>query len=267
VGDIGPDTRIIRIDPVLNTVSTWADDGQWTDGGFGTGGMVYNQKDGFYVAHGGSLWFVPLLSDGSAGTASVVTLTGTQAADGSSAINADGMVWAGGNTIFYAENDAFVPGFNGIIHRVELQDSLNGTNERFEERLNDPSGVFFADETLYVAESQFGVALGINFVPTSNPFCIKPYEVNDIPLSTKEIITPQKVLLSPNPAADVVRISSPQGSLKSIALYDLTGRIVETGEVNGPQAHITLADLPEGMYWVKGEWEIGGTFMQPLLVK
>ncbi|MEM1221026.1 MAG: hypothetical protein AAGH79_19040, partial [Bacteroidota bacterium] len=136
IGDIGPDTRIIKIDPNTNEVSTWADDSAWTDGSFGTGGMVWNQTDGFYVAHAGALWFVPQNSDGTAGTATQVTLTGTTAVDGSAAVNADGMTWAGSNTIFYAENDVFTPGWNGIVHRVELSDATTGTNMNYLEQIN-----------------------------------------------------------------------------------------------------------------------------------
>ena len=180
IGDIGPDTRIIKIDPIDNIVTTWADDAQWTDGGFGTGGMVFNQEDGFYVAHAGALWYVPLEADGTAGMAVNVNLTGTTAIDGSTTINADGMAWAGANTIFYAENDVFVPGYQGIVHRITLSDAINGTNSNYLTGINDCSGVFFEDNTLYVNESQFGVAFGVNFVPTSNPFCVKTYSVTDV---------------------------------------------------------------------------------------
>ena len=271
IGDIGPDTRIIKIDPTTNEVTTWADDNQWTDGGFGTGGMVWNKTDGFYVAHAGSLWLVPQNEDGSAGTASIVNLTGTTAVDGSSVVNADGMVWAGNNTIFYAENDVFTPGWNGIVHRIELSDATSGTNSNFIEGVNDCSGVYFDNfnglDYLYVNESQFGVAFGVNFVPTSNPFCVKAYEINDVVSSIIQIVGESTAItIAPNPIINQVNVVHKEGKqIQHLEIYTLNGQMTKRIPVNSESALISTADLANGVYLLKGSLADGQQFSAKLI--
>jgi len=272
VGDIGPDTRIIKIDPVTNQVTTWADDSQWTDGGFGTGGMVWNKTDAFYVAHGGTLWYVPQNSDGSAGAAVAVNLTGTVAIDGSSAINADGMTWAGANTIFYAENDVFTPGWNGIIHRVELNGATTGTNVNYITGINDNSGVYFdtfnGQDYLYVNESQFGVPFGVNFVPTSNPFCVKVFEVNDVLSSVEEGASGfQQISIFPNPVTDVLQIRHIEGRpLQTLDLYAIDGTLVQHMELNTPSAQVSVAGMDNGVYMAHGKLSDGTPFSRKIVL-
>ena len=253
VGDIGPDTRIIKIDPNNNEVTTWADDSQWTDGGFGTGGMVWNKSNGFYVAHAGSLWFVPQNDDGTAGEAAEVSLTGTTAIDGSGAVNADGMTWAGDNTIFYAENDVFTPGWNGIIHRIELSNATTGANANYIEGINDCSGVYFSGNTLYVNESQFGVAFGVNFVPTSNPFCVKTFEVDDIISSTGQIeLEENTIRVFPNPSTGAVSVASENGEIiERVEVFSLEGRLVKSITLESDTGNMFLSGLHNGLYLVK----------------
>ena len=257
IGDIGPDTRIIKIDPNTNEVTTWADDSQWTDGGFGTGGMVWNESDGFYVAHAGALWYVPQNMDGTAGAAEAVSLTGTTAIDGSNAVNADGMTWAGNNTLFYAENDAFVPGWAGIVHRIELEDATTGVNSNYIEGINDCSGVYFGNfegqDYLYVGESQFGVAFGVNFVPPSNPFCVKTYAVNDIvsSVSDQEFLT-SLVSVYPNPATDRVQVRlKNEAVIERLEIYTTEGRLISKHPQNTSTGDLNIVHLDSGAYLLK----------------
>ncbi len=257
IGDIGPDTRIIKINPTSNQVDTWADDSQWTDGGFGTGGMVWNKKDGFYVAHAGALWYIPQQSDGTAGTATMVTLAGTTAIDGSSLVNADGMTWAGSSTIFYAENDVFTPGWNGIVHRIELSDATNGTNTNYIEGINDCSGVYFSkfdgQDYLLVNESQFGVPFGINFVPPSNPFCVKTFAVNDVISSLSEGLNPKSAIqIFPNPSNKEVVIKSDRlETFTRAEIYTLDGKLVEAYPLDGLSAQLSTQSLETGTYLLR----------------
>ena len=257
VGDIGPDTRIIKIDPATNEVTTWADDSQWTDGSFGTGGMVWNKTDGFYVAHAGSLWYVPQNTDGTAGAAEVVNLTGTTAIDGSNTVNADGMTWAGNNTIFYAENDVFTPGWNGIVHQIVLSDAGNGTNSNFIENINDCSGVYFSNfdgqDYLYVNESQFGVAFGVNFVPTSNPFCVKTFEINDISTSVfGDKYNNSTVTVFPNPSNGEIQIKSKIGqTFERVEIYSLNGKLIKIFPINGAENKLSVKGIDNGVYLLK----------------
>ncbi len=273
VGDIGPDTRIIKIDPNTDEVTTWADNSQWTDGGFGTGGMVWNQEDGFYVAHAGVLWYVPQNADGTAGAAVEVSLTGTIAADGSSTVNADGMTWAGSNTIFYAENDVFTPGWNGIVHRIDLSDATTGVNANYIQGINDCSGVYFSNfagqDYLYVNESQFGVAFGVNFVPTSNPFCVKTYEVDDISTSTIELTSGDRaVSVYPNPTSGQVQIRAENGeALERVELYSIDGKLIDTYSLETIVGNLILKETADGVYLLKVFLSNGQASQSKLVIK
>ncbi len=280
VGDIGPDTRILKIDPQTDEVTVWADDAQWTDGGFGTGGMVFNQEGAFYVAHAGSLWYVPINEDGSAGAATKVTLTGTIALDGSETVNADGMTWAGDNTIFYAENDVFTPGHNGIVHRITLSDDTTGQSTVFDSGFDDCSGVFLnsfeGKNTLYVNESQFGVNFGVNFVPTSNPFCVRAFEIGDLgtPTSIDDNLgdgVGQMFNLYPNPTSDEITIEVlTQEKIEVFELMNLQGQLVESingGELRRNAFKVNVNKLSAGVYMARLVDSKGNGLSQKFIIK
>ena len=71
------------------------------------------------------------------------------------------------------------------------------------------------------------------------------------PLSTNTFDT-SKVVLYPNPADGKVNLSNPrQIDLKNVTIYDLTGRIVLTGNssgMNGNEIQIDGSILPSGHY-------------------
>ncbi len=165
------------------------------------------------------------------------------------------MTWAGTNNIFYAENDVFTPGWNGIIHRVELNGATAGTNVNFNTGINDNSGVYFdtfnGQYYLYVNESQFGVPFGVNFVPTSNPFCVKVFEVNDVISSVEEGASGfQQISIFPNPVLMccryVIRKDVPFRRLISMPSTELWSNTWNS----------TL--LPLGFRWP--EWTMGFTW-------
>ncbi len=179
VSDIGPDSRIIKIDPSTNTVSVWADDAQWADGGFGMGGIVFNQSNGIYASQSDLLWFVPINADGTSGTVEQVTFAG-----GDNGVPADGLTWIGNNTMYYCDNDAFTPGPNGTFTQIVLNSPTTGTQTQIASDIADASGASFdpSTNTLYAAASQFGAAFGVDAAP-ENPFCVRTFEyvpvVND----------------------------------------------------------------------------------------
>ena len=265
VGDIGPDSRIIKIDRATDEVTSWADDAQWADGGFGTGGMIYNQTDAFYVSQGGTLWYVPVNEDGSAGAAEAVSLSGLVAIDSSSTVSADGMTWAGDNVIFYAENDVFTPGPNGIVHAIRLTDATTGQASRFVEGLTDVSGVYFADfngqDYLFANESQFGVSFGVDAGPATNPFCVKAFTVD---LSAIGVVTSIDGIsgrntlgfkLFPNPTSGLLNVELEENkTVQSLRLYSLDGRLVYALEKKGHGSSvesIDLAGLNSGIYLIQ----------------
>lgn len=175
VGDIGPKTRIIKIEPIKDKVSVWAQDQQWNQNGFGMGGMVFNKKDGFYAAHKGKLWFIKMNADGTAAPAEEVEIAGLINVKGQSSVASDGMVWADDNTLYYAENDAMVPGANGILHKIVLSDETHGDNTNIVLGLKDPSGVYFYNDRIFVAESQLGHMFKTDEGKPTLPFAVTVY--------------------------------------------------------------------------------------------
>ena len=157
VSDVGPDARIVRIDPNSDEVTIWADGTNFTDGGFGLGGMVHNDSSGLYYSQNKQLFYVGIGSDGTAEESVEVDTNGAE-------VDADGMTWAGENTIYYNVNDVFVPGAQGTTHKLVLSDATTATDSVFQSELSDSSGAFYTtyneEPYLFVCESQLGFAFG-----------------------------------------------------------------------------------------------------------
>jgi sugar lactone lactonase YvrE len=171
VGDFGPSPRILRIDPVTDTVSTWATSDQWVSGGLGVGGMVYSGA-GLYAAHNNLLWYIAIHGDGTSAAPEAVKIAGDPV------IFADGMAWTGGGLV-YAENDALVAGPHGTVFSVQFSDPTTATRSVVHADLQDPSGVAEADVDghayLLVNESQLGFVLGVDTGQRSVPYHIKVF--------------------------------------------------------------------------------------------
>lgn len=174
VSDIGPDARIIKINIATNVISVWADGTNFTDGGFGLGGMIFNKTSGFYYSQNKKLFFVGLAPNGSAQQSIEVNTGGAE-------VDADGMTWAGNNTIYYNFNDVFVPGAQGFTGKIVLSNTTTGIHSVYQSGLRDSSGIFFSSYAssnyLFVCESQFGYAFGVDNGNTTNPFAIKVYKL------------------------------------------------------------------------------------------
>ena len=125
-----------------------------------------------YAVHGGKLWNITLAGNGDLGTVTEVT--------GVSNVFADGMTWAGGNTLYYAENDAQNPANAGIVYKVTLNsNNISGTATQASipsnGSLNNPSGINFQrinnKNYLFVNESQI-------FNTPITPFKVNIHEIN-----------------------------------------------------------------------------------------
>ena len=55
----------------------------------------------------------------------------------------------------------------------------------------------------------------------------------------------------PNPNSGVFNIESKQGGVKSIDIYDVTGRNVYSGTMNNSTTKINIGEMPNGVYSVK----------------
>jgi len=75
-------------------------------------------------------------------------------------------------------------------------------------------------------------------------------------LSRGDFNNDNSVKLYPNPARNIVTISA-DGNVRSIEMYDIQGRLLETGTVNDSSTTIDLSARPSGMYFVKVYTEKG----------
>ena len=128
---------------------------------------------------------------------------------------------------------------------------------------------FRGQDYLYVNESQFGVAFGVNFVPTSNPFCVKTYAVNDISTGLFEV-QPERTPLQvyPNPSQGTVQIESQDGVvLQRAELFSLDGRLIDSFELSASMEPLRIKNLASGTYWLKAIQENGRTSSAPLVIE
>lgn len=166
VGDIGPEPRIVRIDPATGTVSVWAADAAWKRGSFGIGGMAV-VGNSLYASHDNRLWHIGRNADGSAAAAQPVSV------EGDPVIFADGMT-AAGASLYYAENDLFTPGAKGVAYRIDFTAPTRAVRSVVATGLFDPSGIAVATQGgkdyLLINESRLGFAVGTEQGSAPGPY-------------------------------------------------------------------------------------------------
>lgn len=180
IGDIGPDARILRVDPESEGAATvWADPTAFSDGGFGLGGMVFGAGAIYGIQAPGLFYRVPILVDGTAGP-----LEAVRAVDASgeafTSFFADGMAWFDGD-IYYALNDAQQAGANGVVFKVDFDAPTSAVITPLQTGLKDPSGVTVGEvlgqPTLFVNESQLGHAFGVDSGMPTVPYRVLRFEL------------------------------------------------------------------------------------------
>ena len=70
----------------------------------------------------------------------------------------------------------------------------------------------------------------------------------------------------PNPARDIVHISSPQQLMISVELYNSVGAIVGTEIINGQEHLLDSSNFPQGIYFLTVVLENGGKIVQKLVL-
>lgn len=72
------------------------------------------------------------------------------------------------------------------------------------------------------------------------------------PVGTKEITSHYGIKVYPNPAETELYVNTGDfGSLSSLSIYDLAGRLMQTGKITmNPIQKVPLNDLPTGMYFI-----------------
>ncbi|GEP50343.1 hypothetical protein FNO01nite_10150 [Flavobacterium noncentrifugens] len=77
-------------------------------------------------------------------------------------------------------------------------------------------------------------------------------------LSVKDVVADLSIRIFPNPANDIVNIKS-GGILKSVALFDIGGRLIEKQFPNAESAHLDMSLKSSGLYFVKIITDKGST--------
>jgi len=81
-----------------------------------------------------------------------------------------------------------------------------------------------------------------------------PFEItidNNLGLADNSILS--SLLLYPNPASEIVRLGNPQNlELESISIYDMTGRLIKTIDLEGMEIEqlINTSELSKANYFV-----------------
>ncbi|MEM9719148.1 MAG: T9SS type A sorting domain-containing protein [Bacteroidota bacterium] len=153
-----PTPRIIEIDPTTGDINeNWFTSDEWDASISALGGVIYDDEGAFYISQGNKMWYLPI-SEGTPGTLQEVTVRGINV------IDADGITWAGNNTLYYAQNDAFNPENAGTVYKVVFTDSVTAIGRVLASELDDTSGVWYVedeeDEYVLVNESQMGAWFG-----------------------------------------------------------------------------------------------------------
>lgn len=172
VGDFA-NPRIIQVDPKTGDVNAeWFTSAEWDpsiDGNLG--GMIYDNKGGFYAYLGFNLWYLPI-KRGEPGELQKVSISGLSAEQ----INMDGISWDKKNKkLYYASNDAMNPENKGTVYQLEFTDNTTAKGSILMSDLDDSSGLWYSrskdGEFLMVCESQFGALFGLKTF--EGPFNIK----------------------------------------------------------------------------------------------
>jgi len=69
-------------------------------------------------------------------------------------------------------------------------------------------------------------------------------------LSVKEMQAPNKLMLSPNPAQNIVKVNGIKGNA-NYQIFDMTGKLRMSGQIIANQSEIDVQDFTDGLYLLK----------------
>ena len=73
----------------------------------------------------------------------------------------------------------------------------------------------------------------------------------DVPSSLREVSAKNTFKMYPNPASTQVTISGNEGLVKSVQVFDITGKLVMTNQSNSVQVTLNIENLPNGIFLVQ----------------
>lgn len=88
---------------------------------------------------------------------------------------------------------------------------------------------------------------------------IDDFKVTAATLSTENFNMNNKFVISPNPANNILNITSDIAKIQSVSIVDLNGRTVKQLEVNNTNSQINVSDLNAGVYMLNIQSEEGKT--------
>jgi CubicO group peptidase (beta-lactamase class C family) len=97
-------------------------------------------------------------------------------------------------------------------------------------------------EGLYICDALYDHALNMTVNNSIIPDCITPAGLNEFGLRKNEII------IYPNPAKDFIRIKTDITEAAWYNIYNISGQLILSGNINGPYPRIKLPQLPAGLY-------------------
>ena len=97
-------------------------------------------------------------------------------------------------------------------------------------------------EGLYICDALYDHALNMTVDNSIIPDCITPAGLNEFGLRKDEII------IYPNPAKDFIRIKTDITEAAWYNIYNISGQLILSGNINGPYPRIKLPQLPAGLY-------------------
>lgn len=120
---------------------------------------------------------------------------------------------------------------------------------------SDHSGTFYDFKHTYDSPGSYSICLNTTSFTgaCSSQFCI---EVTVGTTATQEPESPE-LLLSPNPADNILRVFVKDAAPKRATLSDLLGRNLRTITTEQPEFNLPVYDLPDGVYLVKVETDRG----------
>ncbi len=155
-----------------------------------------------------------------------------------------------GLTAMKAYNGKYVT-LNTSDNRLYCSGDSVGNNQKF--TLENLNGLYTikGSNNKYVS-SENGSTAGLNCTRTA-PSGWEFFNWNIIanPLSVTEISAPSTIRIFPNPASNVLNISSAVNRKASIIISDITGKILMTSALTGTQKIIDISGLSYGIYFLK----------------
>jgi hypothetical protein len=148
--------------------------------------------------------------------------------------------------IFKGFNQGTQVGEDVVIYLADFRFEDNTQDYIVDEWINvNLSGMGYTDSIAYFFESSDVGEFGIN---TPKYFCADHFEYNLL-VNQIDGNKASPISISPNPAANFIRINSQDAGLLNYEIYNTGGQLIQTGSLSGSE-HIDLSAFHNGMYFL-----------------